>query len=170
MLALGLRPALAQGAKFLTLNKFRGLLSQLQDKSMHLKKGISMKNFSMIIVLLLTMNVATFAQQPQATQSQPKVDPLLLTDKEQRELNDALDFVGQAKKEYNLALDDALNAPIERMNALEVVGRLQKANTILKAANQHFTDLRETHRARRSDCEKCEYAPDLTKMAKPTAH
>jgi deoxyribodipyrimidine photolyase len=125
-----------------------------------------MKRNILISLLILGLVTSVFAQQPkQAPKGKP--DPLVLTDGEQRELTGALDFIGQAKKEYDQTLEDALNAPLERLSALETLGRLQKSATLLKAANQHLADLKEKHKASRPGCEKCEYTPDLKGMSKP---
>lgn len=137
------------------------------------------------ILLLLVMPLAALAQQPkQAAKADkqealrvlhtkdvksdeaPKLDPLLLTDAEKKELGEAITFIEQSKKQYDGALSDALTAPIERMNALEVVGRLQKSFTVLQSANQHFSDLREKHKASRPDCAACEYAPDGSRLVR----
>jgi hypothetical protein len=137
------------------------------------------KPFSAIL-LLLVIAIAASAQQTNvtltpaithppaaATKPQAAPDPLLLTEAEKNELGQAVNFTSEAKKQFDQALSDVLNTPLERLNALEVVGRLQRADAMLQAAKQHLADVREKHKASRPDCEKCEYGPDGSRLGRP---
>jgi hypothetical protein len=96
-----------------------------------------------------------------------RADALLLTDAEKQELGRASQFLDQARREFDQALADALEAPMDRLAALEALGRLQRSKAVERAAEQHFNDLREKHKAARADCAKCDYAPDGSRLVRP---